>query len=493
MRSNTTISAVLVAMFVVSLAWLGWNVYRIQEAGEGGLPVGSMAEMRLEESVQELVENPSAELAARLLPQARAIHEERGGYRERTLLTIVLYYCANTDPEAFHEYLREALPLLMENYRMPQLPRAGSGELLLNILAMALQEEEFRSWKRDLLTSEPAMTDDLDLLALSLWMETDEQDELQALVDKYLQRELQGSHERRMAFKVNCLLDEFDRASQFEDVINIGGRVPEDDADGETARPALPVADRWTYLSTISFLMHNARFEDAGRYIERHDDELLDPAFAALQQAAIEAALGRRDGEKFRQLLQQASDSPYSQLSPAAAEASVYAQLVESGLGEQWQQAASSLYVGNEDDAQLLCNLAYVAMFSDGMALALQTPEGEQRTTAAEIAEMALAGSRTLVERQYSLVMQCIAAAAAGDAGSSAGFLQQVLAGEGPDGEGFPDAMQVELGSVTQSRFVKALRETDQGYDQAVHEAIREYVARLDAFYGVDPLGLKPE
>src|SRR5690606_32274814 len=117
----------------------------------------------------------------------------------------------------------------------------------------------------------------------------------------------------------------------------------------------LPIIDRWTYLSTVSYLLRNARFEEAGNYLDTHRNELLDPAYIHLQKAIILAADGQSSDPQFQEHIQQVVQSPFSEMSEAEAAASVYAELTRIMEKADWLPLAAGLYTGNETDTGYLC------------------------------------------------------------------------------------------------------------------------------------------
>ncbi len=474
---------------------------RIQEAGESGIPLASLGNMQLEQSINELVSSPSLDKASKLLPQARAQYEQHDGFRERTLLTIVLYYCANMDPELYHDYLREALPLVMQNYRSSDVPNRGSGELLLNFLAMALLEDEFRTWKRDLLSMEPYMAEDLDLLALTLWLETDERQGLAELQDSYINAELLSKSSRSMAFKIHCMLNHFDLASQFESDSLV---LPDNSNSAESTGndpDTSPVIERFTYLTTLSYLLHNARFSDAQAYLEYNRSELLDPAYVAVQKAVILAATGQENSQAFDTCLADIAASPFLNFSKAAAEASVYTELAGIGNAQDWNSAASALYTGNENDPYLLMELSSFTSLLSNQSMTVTDAQAEQQIfSAMQFAELALQNSRTYAEKQLSMMALCIASAAHPDAQSSvllqeqsSGYLRKALSQSELDSDGFPLSSRVEISLITGNESVRNLREHSSAYDESIHEIIRDYISQLQGYYGENPLSLQTD
>lgn len=499
MDKRQILTLILIVIFISGSSWLAVRTLQIQRAGEAGIPLGNMPDLQLQEAVENLANQPELDVALQLLPRVRAAYEKRDGELERTLLAIVLYYCANLDRENYHAYIKEALPLIMDNYSSGSVSLAGSGDLLLNFLAMSMQEDEFSSWKRDLLSREPYMADDLDLLALTLWLETDRKDELHAFLNRYISADLQSESSRAMAFKIHCMLNQYDQASKFESAV-IDNSPESNSPKNENNDPEkLPVIDRWTYLTTVSYLLRNARFEEAEVYIDTHRNELLDPAYIHLQKAIILAADGMFAGPQFQQHIQQVVQSPYSDMGSAEAEASVYAELTRIMRSDSWLLPAAFLYTGNETNSGYLAQLSYLLLYSGHGEVTVKDLNGSlHKYSAVQLAMQAMQSASTFEERQRSLMMLAIVAAAEPDSRwnrqlqeLSSGYLRKALLSETEDSvEGFPLSMRVDLAIITDNEYIQALRSASPAYDKDVHQIIRDYVMALDKSYGDDPLGL---
>ncbi|MCB1217497.1 hypothetical protein KDL44_08890 [bacterium] len=499
MKNSNALTIFLIGLFLGVTAWLGWRTWQIQQAGMQGLPMSGMADYQMESAVQQLVEQPDQAMAQRLLPQLRELHAENPGPRERTLLAIVLYYSANMDPDYYHDYLREALPLMMENYSASRTDQGGSGELLLNFLAMAQQEDAFERWKRDLLSREPYMQEELDLLALELWLETDQRESAKALIDRYIKPNLQSRSATTMAFKIHCMLNQYDQASQFEsEAIDI---PQEDNSTGKSdnSENNKPVVDRYTYITTLDYLLKNARFQEARAYLDRTSNELLDPAYIALHQAIILASEGRSNSPEFAGFLGQISQSPFMRMSRDGAEASVYAALAEIGGGTDCLSEAAALYAGNEMDTQVLQNLSLVCLYTNQGTIELLDSNGvSHELNALQLAVQALESARNFEDRQQSLMLLAAVYAAQPRSAEdiqlqqkSLEYLHKALLTDVEDPEeGFPASLRTNLSVITSDEFIRKLRRSSPQYDVQVHELIRAHVDRTREYYGSDPLSV---
>jgi hypothetical protein len=501
MKISKALTIVLVVAFVATSAWLAYSVMLIQQAGEEGIKPRRSGDALLFQQVEQLAEKPDLQSISQLLPRARAALEVNDRYQERMALAIVLYYGASLEPEQFHANIREALPPLMANYRSANVPRSHTGDLLLKFLAMALLEAPFASWKGDLLIMEPYMREDLDLLEIGMLLESDDAAALRELSAPYFDGENQNRSDRKTAFKIHCMLGEFDEASQYEDAA-LHSLPLINSSENEPIEPeARPVIDGITYICTIEYLFSNARYEDAASYIEAYRNDLLDPAYVAASLAIISAATGDQDTLKFQEYVQQIVDSPYSDLEPAGAESSIYASLAESSGSAEWLSRSAQLYSGNEHDCELLLNLASMLLLSDSAIIQLKDSNGStQSYTAIQLASLALENSQNYIQRQHSLMMLCISTAALPDAHANRfrqtealGYLRSALSSMHSEDEPLPLSARVDLSFVTENRQIKQLRQASPEFDGEIHELIRNYVERLNGYYGEDPLGLAAE
>lgn len=501
MKLSKVLTIILVVIFVTSSAWLAYSVVLVQQAGEEAIKPRASGDPLLFTQVEEMADKPDLETINILLPRARAALQANDRYQERMALAIVLYYGASLDPAQFHQNIREALPPLMANYRTANVPRRHTGDLLMKFLAMAMLETPFDSWKRDLLIMEPYMREDLDLLEIGMKLESDDGTALNALSSSYLNGDNLSRADRNMAFKIHCMLGEFDEASQYEDaalhsLLTINSAETRPNESDER-----PLIDGITYICTIEYLFSNARYEDAARYIEYYRNELLDQAFVAGSLAVISAATGDQDSTQFREYVQQIVDSPYSELGHAGAESSVYAHLAETSGSAEWLSRSALLFGGNENDCDLLLNLANMVLLSEVANVSLTNAEGiTQNFTAIQLANLALENSGHYMQRQHSLMMLSICSAAMPDAASSPsrqelalGYLRTALTSMHSDDEPLPLAAQVDLAFITENRQIRELRQASPEFDRGVHELIRAYIDRLNEYYGEDPLGLAPQ
>ncbi|MEZ5338264.1 MAG: hypothetical protein R3F46_08340 [bacterium] len=363
---------------------------------------------------------------------------------------------------------------------------------------MALQEDEFERWKRDLLSREPYMQEELDLLALELWLETDQREAAKTLIDRYIKPNLQSRSARTMAFKIHCMLNQYDQASQFESVAIDVPVAYNSAGKAGNSEDNKPVVDRYTYVTTLDYLLQNARFQEAREYIDHTSNELLDPAYIAMHQAIILASEGKQDGPEFKNYLTEIAQSPFMQMSLAGAESSVYAALAEIGSGADSLSLAEALYSGNETDTQLLQNLSLICLYTDVGTIRLEDSSGTtHELNALQLAQQALECARNFEDRQQSLLLLGVVYAAqprsAADIELQQKSLEYLHKGlltdvEDPE-EGFPLSLRTNLAGITSDEFIQALRRASPQYDVELHELIRAHVEHTQQYYGPQALG----